>query len=153
MSWRAVSTKKAISVSIVIGALACDSAPVGPAQEVRLVSATPEGLEQTITVSPAEPKQGETIAIASVVVNLSEEPRTVTARICGLNLSGDLAVRLPPAVLRCAGYSQTVRLLPRDSLREFEVLVVGSEAGNYTLAVQHLLDPEHVVTAEVTVRD
>ena len=68
-------------------------------------------------------------------------------------LGGDLAVRLPPAVLRCAGYSQTVRLLPRDSIREFEVQVVGSEAGNYTLAVQHLLDPEHLVTAEVTVRD
>lgn len=153
MSGRAVSTRKAISVSMMIGALACHSAPVGPAQEVRLVSATPEGLEQTITVAPAEPKKGETIEIASVVVNLSEEPRTVTARVCGLNLGGDLAVRLPPAVLRCAGYSQTVRLLPRDSIREFEVQVVGSEAGNYTLAVQHLLDPEHVVTAEVTVRD
>jgi len=111
---------------------------------------TPQGLEQSVRLTPAEPAMGDTVQIASVVVNLTPEGVAVSSRICGLDLESALSLTDP--FIRCAGYSMQGALAPGDTLVGFDQRVVSGLPGTYTLRVRHLLDPDVWVEVPVNVR-
>ena len=111
---------------------------------------TPQGLEQTVRISPAEPKTGDTLDIRSIVVNGTAAAVDVVSRICGMDLETTLSMTHPG--LACAGYSMHGPLAPGDSLLGFAGGVVVSAAGQYTLRIRHLLDPDVWIEVPVTVR-
>jgi len=111
---------------------------------------TPQGLEQTVRLSPAEPKTGDTLDIRSIVVNGTATPVDVVSRICGMDLETTLKLSYPGVT--CAGYSMHGALAPGDSLLGFAGGVVASAPGQYTLRVRHLLDPDVWVDVSITVR-
>ncbi len=111
---------------------------------------TPQGLEQTVRLSPAEPKTGDTLDITSIVVNGTAAAVDVVSRICGMDL--ETALKLTRPGLACAGYSMQGALAPGDSLLGFAGGVVASAPGQYTLRVRHLLDPDVWVEVSITVR-
>jgi hypothetical protein len=115
------------------------------------VVVTPQGLEQTVRLSPAEPKTGDTLDIRSIVVNGTAAPVDVVSRICGIDLETTLNLTSTSNVA-CGGYSVQGPLAPGDSLLGFAGGVVASGPGQYTLRVRHLLDPDVWVDVPVTVR-
>ena len=150
MLWKSTRHfSSAVASAVVV--VSCNSAPIAPPQSEQFVSQIPFGVEQAITVTPVEPRTGENITIESVITNVSTSSLELTSRICGLNLGGDLEMSLPLGVVRCAGFSQTVTLLPGETIRETELRTVNSPAGIFTLEVQHLLDPTHTGEAEIRV--
>jgi hypothetical protein len=114
------------------------------------VVVTPQGLEQTVRLSPADPAPGDTLEIASIVVNGTAAPVDVASRICGLDLETPLPLTNP--FISCAGYSVHGALAPGDSLQGFDRRVVSGLPGTYTLRVRHLLNPDVWVEVPVTVR-
>jgi len=136
-------------VLLSLATIACSGTPSASLTGPKVV-VTPQGLEQTVRLSPAEPAPGDTLDIVSVVVNGTAEPVDVSSRICGLDLESSL--KLTNAFLSCAGYSMQGALAPRDSLLGFARRVVAGEPGEYTLRVRHLLDPEVWVEVPVIVR-
>ena len=114
------------------------------------VVVTEQGLEQTVRLSPAEPAPGDTLEIASIVVNATAAPVDVASRICGLDLETPLTLTNP--FFSCAGYSMASELTPGDSLQGFDRRVVGGLPGTYTLRVRHLLNPDVWVEVPITVR-
>ena len=128
--------------------LACRAEPApftGPSGLI-----TPQGLEQSVRLSPAQPAPGDTLDIASIVVNRTAEPVEVASRICGLDL--ETALKLTDPFIRCAGYSMQGAVPPGDSVQGFDRRVVGGGPGSYTLRVRHLLNPDVWVEVPVTVR-
>jgi hypothetical protein len=111
---------------------------------------TPQGLEQSVRLSPAVPAPGETLDITSVVVNKTTSAVDVTSRICGLDLESSLA--LVNSTVHCAGYSAQGELAAGDSVLGFERRTVAGKAGDYTLRIRHLLDPAVWIEVPVTVR-
>jgi len=111
---------------------------------------TPQGLEQTVRLSPAVPAPGETLDITSVVVNQTTSAVDVTSRICGFDIESSLA--LVNSSLHCAGYSMHGELAAGDSILGFERREVAGQAGDYTLRIRHLLNPDVWVDVPVTVR-
>ena|SRR5712671_5185769 len=111
---------------------------------------TPQGLEQTVRLSPAEPIQGDTLTIESIVVNVMGAAVDVTSRICGMDV--ETSLRLSGPNLACAGYSMHGALAPGDSILGFAGGVVASGPGTYTMRVRHLLNPDVWVDVPVTVR-
>jgi hypothetical protein len=135
-------------VLLSLAGLACGTHPAtltGPR-----VVITPQGLEQSVRLTPAQPAMGDTVAIASIVVNLATGSVDVSSRICGLDLESSLSLANPFGW--CAGYSMQGALAPGDTLRGFDRRVVGGVPGTYTLRVRHLLDPDVWVEVPVTVR-
>jgi hypothetical protein len=128
--------------------IACGTPPA-PLTGPRVV-VTPQGLGQTVRLSPAEPATGDTLDILSVVVNQTTAAVDVESRICGLDLESSL--KLTNAFPSCAGYSMRGALAPGDSLQGFARRVVAGPSGTYTLRVRHLLDPDVWVEVPVTVR-
>jgi hypothetical protein len=112
---------------------------------------TPQGLEQTVQLSPAEPKTGDTLDIRSIVVNGTAAPVDVVSRICGIDLETTLKLTYTSNVA-CAGYSMQGALAPGDSILGFAGGVVTSGPGTYTLRVRHLLNPDVWVEVAITVR-
>ena len=109
-------------------------------------------LEQVVRVTPKEPTSGDTLRIVSVVTNRGSDAVRITARVCGVTLGGDLQLEWPPGIVTCAGYSSTGALGPGDSSVESTVRLVASPAGVYQLTVQHLLEPDFLVSMQVRVR-
>lgn len=142
------SSLRSIAVSVSLASLAC-----GPRARTLTgprVVITPQGLKQTIQITPAQPAMGDTIAIVSTVVNTYTLVATdVTSRICGLDLEGNLPLTNPFGW--CAGYSRHGELAPGDSISGYDRRVVGGFPGNYTLRVRHLLEPDVWVEVPVTV--
>jgi len=128
--------------------IACGPQPA-PVTGPRVVI-TPQGLEQTVRLSPAEPASGDTLDIVSLVVNGTGAAVDVTSRICGLDL--ETSLQLTNAFISCAGYSMHAALARGDSLQGFARRVVAGPPGNYTLRVRHLLNPAVWVDVPVTVR-
>jgi hypothetical protein len=110
---------------------------------------TPQGLEQTVRLTPATPAPGDTIEIASIVVNGTAQPIDVESRICGLDLESSL--KLTDSFIRCAGYSMQGALAVGDTLQGYDRRVVGGIPGTYVLRVRHLLNPDVWVDVPVTV--
>jgi hypothetical protein len=135
-------------VLISLAGLACRAEPTPLTGPSGLV--TPQGLEQSVRLSPAEPAPGDTLDIASIVVNRSADPVGVVSRICGLDLETPLQLANP--FVRCGGYSMQGALPPGDSVQGFDRRVVGSEPGSYRLRVRHLLNPDVWVEVPITVR-
>lgn len=111
---------------------------------------TPLGLEQTVRLSPAEPAPGDTLIIASVVMNGTSLPVDVTSRICGIDV--ETTLKLTGTNVACAGYSMHGELAPGDSLLGSAMGVVASAPGTYNLRVRHLLNPDVWVEVPITVR-
>lgn len=130
-----------------LASLACNAGP--EAVTAPKVVITPQGLEQTIRLTPTAPSPGDTLAITSIVVNGTGAAVNVTSRICGIDLQTTL--KLSGTGLACAGYSMQGPLAPGDSLLGFAGGVVMSGAGTYTLRLRHLLNPDVWVEVPVTV--
>ncbi len=107
------------------------------------------GMQQVVAISVSRPLSGDTVVVTSRVVKQSGDSIRVTHRICGLTLTGTLATA--PVGGGCLGYSGTRWIRRGDTLSEAERVMVESPAGTYTLGVQLLLDPEHIVEVPVTV--
>ena len=107
-----------------------------------------DSLVQTVRLEPAVPRKGETLDIISSIVNRGPRPRRVTHRICYLALGGDIELA---STVRCAAVSTTTNLAPGQRVEMTDGRVVMSEAGVYTLTVNHLLDPDRTVTLTVRV--
>ena len=135
-------------VLVSLAGIACSNTPSASVTGPRVV--TPQGLEQTVRLSPAEPAVGDNLAITSVVVNGTGAAVDIVSRICGLDL--ETALKLNAAGVACAGYSMQGPLEPGDSLQGFSSRVVVGPAGTYTLRVRHLLNPDVWVEVPVTVR-
>jgi len=134
-------------VLLSVASLACGPQPA-PITGPRVV-VTPQGLEQTVRLSPAEPAPGDTVDIVSIVVNQTAAPVDVASRICGLDLQTSLKLTNP--FISCAGYSMQGALAPGDTLQGFDRRVVDGAPGAYTVRVRHLLTPDVWVDVPVTV--
>jgi hypothetical protein len=136
------------ALALVAGVLACRSAePFGLNGGGQL---TAQGLEQTVQLIPAQPVSGQEVQIVSVVTNRSSGPVPVDSRICGLDITGNVA--LVVNYMRCAGYSQSVVLASGDSVTGSDMRVVSSPPGQYTVRVRQLIQPEAWVEVPVVVR-
>lgn len=107
-------------------------------------------LLQLVRLTPLTPAPGDTLRIEALLVNRGQSPAVVEARTCGLTTRGTLTLR--DSFIRCAGYSGRGTIAPGDTVRGFDMYVVGSGAGDYTLDVLHVVDPEVWVRMPVSVR-
>lgn len=135
-------------VLLSVATLACRAEPAALTEPKVII--TPQGLEQTVRLTPAEPAPGDTLDIASLVVNQTAAPVDVASRICGLDL--ETSLRLTDPFVRCAGYSMQGALAPGDRIQGFDRRVVAGPPGTYTLRLRHLLSPDVWVDVPVTVR-
>jgi hypothetical protein len=110
------------------------------------------GLEQHVTLSPAELVTGENVEIHSVITNRGSTAVELESRICGLDLGGDLELNLPTGILVCAGHSIGGTIAPGESRQSSAIRRVSSPPGMYTLRVKHALRPELWVELHVKVR-
>ncbi len=134
-------------VLLSLSIIACGTQPAsltGPR-----VVITPQGLEQTVQLSPAEPKTGDNLIITSTVMNGTGAAVDVVSRICGMDL--ETTLKLTNSGVACAGYSMQGALTPGDSLVASTGGIVTSGPGQYTLRLRHLLNPDVWVDVAVTV--
>lgn len=110
------------------------------------------GLEQRVTLTPAELTVGEIVHIQSVITNSGSQPVSLESRICGLTLGGDLQLATPTSIVTCAGFTQGGDIAPGDSRESSEIRRVSSAPGTYTLRVKHAVRPELWVEVRVVVR-
>lgn len=136
-------------VLLSVSAIACSNTPSASLTGPRVV-VTPQGLEQTVRLSPAEPATGDTLVITSTVVNGTGAAVDVTSRICGIDV--ETALKLAGPNMACAGYSMHGELAPGDSLLGSALGTVASGPGTYVLRVRHLLNPDVWVEIPITVR-
>lgn len=130
-----------------LATLACNTGPATITAPKVII--TPQGLEQTVRLTPATPAPGDTLDIASIVVNQTAAAIDVASRICGLDVESSL--KLTNSFLACAGYSMQGALATGDTIQGFDRRVVGGIPGNYVLRVRHLLNPDVWVDVPVTV--
>ena len=136
-------------VLLFVATIGCSTPPAAPLTGPRVVI-TPQGLEQTVRLSPAEPATGDTVEITSIVVNQTGSGVDVASRICGLDLQTSLSLTNP--FIWCGGYSAQGTLAAGDSIQGYDRRVVSGPAGTYTLRLRHLLNPDVWVDVPVTVR-
>jgi hypothetical protein len=110
------------------------------------------GLEQRVTLTPAELTVGENVQIHSAITNRGNQSVTLQSRICGLDLGGDLALTWPPGFSVCAGHSMGGTIEPDETRESSGLRRVNSAPGTYTLRVRHALRPEVWVEVGVVVR-
>ena len=118
--------------------------------QVRVVM--PNGLVQTVTLTPSGPAPASDVEIRSVIVNRNIQSIALTSRICALDYAGSLVLTNSPAVLKCAGYSASAALAPNDSVVTSDLMRISSARGQYQLRVRHAVDPEQWVSVPVVVR-
>lgn len=111
-----------------------------------------DDMVQTVTLTPASPRSGETVSIRSAIVNGGSAPVPLTSRICGLDFEGSLDLAWPPEIGKCGGYSMRGALVPGDSVVTYDLMQVTSPAGRHLIRVRHALDPETWVELDVHVR-
>ncbi len=110
------------------------------------------GLEQRVTLVPAQLVDGRDVEVRSVLFNRGNAPVSLSSRICGVDYAGTLSLTHPPEVLKCGGYSMQGTLAPGDSVVAADLMRVASPPGQYELRVRHALTPEHWVAMPVVVR-
>ena len=110
------------------------------------------GLEQRVTLSPAELTAGDNVTITSVITNHGNQAIPLESRICGLTLAGDIRLDWPPGHGVCGGFSMGGTIAPGESRSSTELRQVTSGPGVYTLRVKHALQPEAWVEMRVVVR-
>jgi hypothetical protein len=133
---------------------ACSTTPPAAtlSTESDVTRAITSGLDQRVTLSPAELVAGENVAIHSTITNRGTQPVALQSRICGLDLGGDLTLTWPPGIGVCGGHSMGGTIGPDESRESSELRRVASEPGTYTLRVRHALQPEQWVEVRVVVR-
>jgi hypothetical protein len=134
---------------------ACSAAtpPATLSSESDVTRAVMPGLEQRVTLTPAELTTGENVLIHSIITNRGNQPVDLESRICGLTLDGDMRLEWPPGHVVCAGFSMGGSIAPGESRESSELRRIASPPGTYTLRVQHALRPELWVTMRVVVRE
>ena len=110
------------------------------------------GLEQHVTLTPADLVTGENVVIRSVITNRGSQPIQLESRICGLTLGGDVRLDWPPGIGMCGGFSMSGPIAPGHSRESTEIRRVGSGPGTYTLRVKHAVRPEVWIELRVAVR-
>ena len=139
-----------LTAGIALIGIGCEFGPIDPVTQVdrRIVI---QGLEQTIRLSQDRSAWGDTIHIASVVLNRSGSPKTVSARTCGVDLQSDAV--LQSYLVRCAAYSGHFTIAPGDLVVEQESRIVHANPGQYSIRIRHLLDPEVWLVVPLIVQD
>lgn len=110
------------------------------------------GLEQHVTLTPADLVTGENVVIRSVITNRGSQPIQLESRICGLTLGGDIRLDWPPGIGMCGGFSMSGPIAPGQARESTEIRRVSSGPGTYTLRVKHAVRPEVWVELRVAVR-
>ncbi len=110
------------------------------------------GLEQHVTLTPAELATGENVVIRSVITNRGSRPIQLESRICGLTVAGDIRLDWPPGIGMCGGFSMSGPIAPGEARESTEIRRVSSGPGTYTLRVKHAIHPEAWVELRVAVR-
>jgi hypothetical protein len=126
--------------------------PATLSSEGDVTRAVMPGLEQRVSITPAELSVGENVEIHSVITNRSSQPIALESRICGLDLGGNVELRWPVGIGVCAGHSMGGAIAPDGSRESTEIRRVASTPGTYTLRVRHALRPELWVEMSVVVR-
>lgn len=130
-----------------LATLACNAGPA--AITAPKVVITPQGLEQTVRLTPATPAPGDTLDITSIVANGTAQAIDVESRICGLDLESSL--KLTNSFIACAGYSMQGALATGDTIQGYDRRVVSGIPGTYVVRVRHLLNPDVWVDVPITV--
>ena len=110
------------------------------------------GVVQRVAVSNVAPCLGEDIQIHSELEVTATQPVALAARICGLDLDGDLDLRWPPEIGTCGGSSVSGTFVPGSLLQSGMVQRVHSRSGSYTLRIRHSLEPSLWLSIPVVVR-
>ena len=105
-------------------------------------------LIQRVVLSSSSPAKGSVLNVTSIVYNYGVK-RDVTLRTCGLDFSGLLLV---DNAVHCNAYSVKATMAPNDSIAQSDIRTVAANAGDYTLKVRHLLDPERWVQLKLHVK-
>ncbi len=139
-----------------LGAAACRSAgtttPGTQPSDNDVTRAVQPGLEQRVTLTPAELVTGQNVTITSTITNRGTQPVPLESRICGLTLGGDIRLDPPPGIGFCEGHSMGGTIAPGESRESTDIKRVASGRGTYTLRVKHALQPELWVEMRVVVR-
>ena len=106
---------------------------------------------QTVRIEPAQPRQGDRVTIFSSLENRGSKPVRATYRICALTLGGDLDLRISPGLGLCAAEFASGYVAPGQREEMSAVGTVRSGAGDYTLTVSHVVDPQRIATIKVNV--
>ncbi len=132
----------------------CDNTVVAPRFDEEsntfIIQKSIGDLEQEISLSDLTPAPGDTLTIESIVTN-SGDVQEIESRICGLNITGNLEWKY--AGPDCDGYSKRGPLAGGEKVTSWQSIVVTSQPGDYRLEIQHLLEPEEVMTVWITVED
>jgi hypothetical protein len=110
------------------------------------------GLEQRVTLSPADLVTGENVTIHSVLTNRGSNPISLQSRMCGLDIESDAKLPWPPDIGFCGGHSMGGTIAPGETRESTDIRRVASAPGSYTIRVRHALQPERWVEMRVTVR-
>lgn len=145
---------RASALIVLFAAFGCGDAPTqsasasdGTARVGRLGD-----IVQTVTLTPASPRSGETVSIRSAIVNRGSAPVPLTSRICGLDFEGSLDLAWPLEIGKCGGYSMHDALVPGDSVVTYDLMQVTAPAGRHVVRIRHALTPETWVELDVHVR-
>ena len=144
-------------VGVVLGlfAAACSRPPVptrGPTAPLVVETDVRPGLVQRVSLAPGRLGPGDTVLIASLVVNGSRDTVRVWSRMCSLALGGTLEL-MPVDKAVCRAESRLRILAPGDSVGGPAARrIVRSGPGRYTLWVGQLLQPEVGASVEVEIR-
>jgi hypothetical protein len=135
---------------------ACSGKPAGIAGPSEQVSVH-NGLEQQITVTPADPALGDPdwFNLKSTLVNRGDAPITVRVVTCWLDPRLHLRTNASfngYAIPGCIQESDVVTLAPGESSRTLWFSGRMERRGRYRIQVRHALDPEFWGEVYVTAR-
>lgn len=148
--WKGRTWLRVAAAATLAATLGCAGSPTEPSSGDESRSTDPDtSLVQTLRVSDTDVRTGDTVRIASLVVNEGSVRVEVKARTCGLDFDTDL--EHSQVGVRCMGYSTTEELAPGDSLEATAVRRVESGSGTYQVRVRHLLEPERWASFEMEV--
>ncbi|MFN2563715.1 MAG: hypothetical protein ABR499_01720 [Gemmatimonadaceae bacterium] len=139
-------------LTIVVACSAASSPSATLTSESDVTRAVQPGLDQRVTLTPAELVTGENVSIHSVITNRGNHAVALESRICGLSLDGDIRLDPAPGIGTCGGFSMGGTIAPDESRESTEIRRIASGAGAYTLRVKHALQPERWVKMRVVVR-
>jgi hypothetical protein len=149
------TNRVAVLAAVLALVAACRSATTTPAArsgDSDVTRAVQPGLEQRVTLTPAELVTGQNVTITSTITNRGTQPVALESRICGLTLGGDIRLDPPPGIGFCEGFSMGGTIAPGESRESSTIKRVASAPGAYTLRIKHALQPELWVEMRVVVR-
>ena len=140
------------ALTVLVGGCSRSTTPAIISSESDVTRGVVPGLDQRVTLSPAELVIGQNVTIHSVVTNRGNQAIALRSRICGLDIESDMSLPHPPDIGFCGGHSMSGSIAPGESRESTDIRRVSSEAGSYTIRVRHALQPERWVELRVAVR-